>query len=795
MNPLPLIDLSAIRARKARLAHVITENGYRLLMAATAVFALVCIAMLYKHIAHAYLFGSIALCFYAIAVWYKRELSVLPVSGGTLTDKLSGDILGVLDPKQALTPRSVWHVLMKHWEINFLLNHLLMPGREIESILSNEPQDMEVIWHEATGLALNDESTFIEPYHIAIALILQSPVLQPQLSQMKLSRQDIIEVSLWIKRILDHSKREKPFFGGIGRDWSYGFTPLLSRFGQNISLAVEHGGDHFDWLAESAGVRAITQTMSQGANAIAIIGEEGVGKTSHMYALAQALLQGKTADKRLVSNQVIGLNASLILSNARGPGDLEHIILRLLQESIQAGHIILFLDNAQLFFSEGVGAFDITQILLPIVQGGRLRIVLAMSPHDFQNLKVRNSAFASLLSPVVLEEPPEHEVMRVLEDIAMGMEYQHGIIVPYDALREAYRLSGRYDQETAYPGKAIKLLSLALPHVDRHVLSEYSIQQAIEQSRGVKVGAAAPLEADALLHLEDKIHERMINQTHAVGVVAGALRRARAGVSDPRRPIGSFLFLGPTGVGKTELAKAIAATYFGAESNMVRLDMSEYQQPDDVRRLLSDGHDESNSLILAVRQQPFTVVLLDEIEKAHPNILNLLLQLLDEGTLTDTNGRPVSFKDCIIIATSNAGAQQIRERIAQGQKLSAFEDELIDQFIASGQFKPELLNRFDEIVLFRPLEPNELAQIVVLMLGDINKTLANQHIVVSLTNAAIAEIVRAGYDARLGARPMRRVLQRAVEDGVAGKILRGEAKAGDHIVMDVPDLNMNQEEF
>jgi ATP-dependent Clp protease ATP-binding subunit ClpC len=314
------------------------------------------------------------------------------------------------------------------------------------------------------------------------------------------------------------------------------------------------------------------------------------------------------------------------------------------------------------------------------------------------------------------------------------------------------------------------------------------VQQAIEQTRGVKATSAAPAEADQLLHLEDSIHSRMINQTYAVKAVANALRRARAGVTNPRRPIGSFLFLGPTGVGKTELAKAIAAIYFGAESNMVRLDMSEYQQPDDVQRLLATGASDTASLLMSVRQQPFSVVLLDEIEKAHPNVLNLLLQLLDEGQLTDSSGKAASFKDCIIIATSNAGAQTIRARIAKGEDLESFAGALTDELIAGGQFKPELLNRFDDTVLFRPLTSDELGQVVKLMLGEVNQTLASQNISVELTDAAIQKIVAQGNDPRLGARPMRRALQRAVEDTVAQKILKNEAQAGDHILLDTPDL-------
>lgn len=648
---------------------------------------------------------------------------------------------------------------------------------------------MAVVWQEAGRLARATDCDLMEPGHIAGALLLTSPGVEEYLSHNKLSKADVEAMTSWLGRVLGSIRAEKPYFGGIGRDWANGFTPKLNQFGYNISLAIEQHGAHFGWLMGSAGVLAIKNAFSQGASTVALVGEPGVGKTSHVNALAQLLLEEKK-DRNLEHRQIVALNPSTILSSARRPGELEQIVMSLLTETAHAGHIILFLDDAQLFFSNGHGAFDMTQILLPVLQSRSVQMVLAMTPHDYQQLRANNPAFTNLLTPVMLAEPPENDVLRVLEDTALSLEHSHKVLISYDALREAYRLSGRYMQDSAYPGKAIRLLEHSLSYAEHDgIITPTSVQQAIEQTQGVKVGTAAPAEADTLLNLEDKIHERMINQSQAVKVVASALRRARAGVANPRRPIGSFLFLGPTGVGKTELAKAVAATYFNNESTMIRLDMSEYQRPEDVRRLLSNGADESNSLIMAVRRQPFSVVLLDEIEKAHPNILNLLLQLLDEGQLTDSGGRPVSFKDCVVIATSNAGANAIRERVASGQPLGSFQNELTDELMRNGQFKPELLNRFDEIVLFRPLDQQELAQVVALMLGDINKTLATQNITVELTPGAIAKVVGMGYDPRLGARPMRRALQRAVEDGIAGRILRGETRAGDHVVLDVQDLS------
>lgn len=783
------VDFGSRRAAHAVLANRIGETGYFIICMLIAILLTAAVLCWYLEIPRGmYLSIAVAIFLFIPAAWYHLQLKPLPVVGDSLTDRMSADILRAFKPGQQLTPRSVWETLQKHWQFLFFANHFLIPTAMITDSLSQDTSVMPHVWLEAERLATATNSRLIEPGHLAGALLVTSPEFKQMIIRMKLSGDDVEAVAIWLGRALETTRAEKPYFGGLGRDWANGFTPKLNQFGYNISLGIEQHGSHFGWLTTSQGVQAIKKAFSQGTSTVGLIGEAGVGKTSHVYALAQLLLQEKN-DRNLEHRQVVALNPSTILSNAKHQGQLEEIVMSLLIETSHAGNIILFLDDAQLFFKSGPGSFDMTQILLPVLQSRAVQIILAMNPHDYQQLKIHNASFANLLTPVMLQEPPEQDVMRVLEDNALALENKHKVLIPYETLREAFRLSGRYMQDAAYPGKALQLLENSLSYSEHgNIITAVSVQKAVEQTRGVRVSAAAPAEADTLLHLEDKIHERMINQTYAVKVVASALRRARAGVANPRRPIGSFLFLGPTGVGKTELAKAVAATYFNAESSIIRLDMSEYQQPDDVRRLLSNGVDEARSLIMAVRQQPFAVVLLDEIEKAHPNILNLLLQLLDEGQLTDVGGKPASFKDCVIIATSNAGANTIRERVARGEELESFQAEFTDELINSGQFKPELLNRFDEIVLFRPLNEQELGRVVSLMLADINKTLANQNITVELTPTAIQKVVQTGYDARLGARPMRRALQRAVEDSIAGRILRGETRPGDHVVLDVGDL-------
>ena len=294
--------------------------------------------------------------------------------------------------------------------------------------------------------------------------------------------------------------------------------------------------------------------------------------------------------------------------------------------------------------------------------------------------------------------------------------------------------------------------------------------------------------------MEDIIHERMVNQVRAVNVVSDALRRARAGVRNENRPIGTFLFLGPTGVGKTELSKALADVYFGGEGKLIRLDLNEFVRSEDVARLIADGADDPMSLTAQVMKQPFSVVLLDEIEKAAPEVLTTLLQLLDEGILRDAKNREISFRDAIVIATSNAGADRIREYIERGYRLEQFEQQFINELISSNQFRPEFLNRFDEIVLFRPFTPAELVQVLDLILAGVNKTLLPQKVSVTVDEDAKQLLVQQGYDPRLGARPMRRVVQKAVENTIAKLMLSGAVNPGDSVNIDAEQVRRIFEE-
>ena len=740
-----------------------------------------------------FLAGGFGLICLTLGLWLQRDvmrLAAEPIGSTKRLDLLlPPSLISAFKEDAGIT--GLWQQLAGGWQVRFLMSRFNLHPDVIGSVLAAAPAELDLIWPEAERISASTGGTLLTEASIAAAIFTSVPGLREVLTAVKLEPADIAEGVAWLARLETFQSAKRPIYGGMARDWAAGYTPLLSQYGQNLSRQIELAGNRFGVQERTNQLDTLISSLSGGTASVVVVGEPGIGKTALLYGLADRLLQGNGGGT-LAHHQVISLNASVILSNQHGAGDLERIVLQLLGEAAHAGNIVLALDEAQLFFGQGTGAANLSQVLLPILQARSIRIVFAITAGDWQRMRSTNTALSGLLTPLVLAEPPQVEVERLLADRALLLE-QGKYTTTWPALVEAYRLSGRYFPDEAYPGKALKLLEAAYTHADGLFVTELSVQRAVESQLGVKVERAGTDEADVLLHLEDHIHKRMINQTHAVSVVAAALRRARAGVANPKRPVGSFLFLGPTGVGKTELARSLAALYFGAETNMVRLDMSEYQQASDVGRILAGAGENPQGVLAKVRQQPFSVVLFDEIEKADPSVLNLMLQLLDEGNLTDSSGKSTSFKDAIIIATSNAGAEEIRQHIEAGEELSAFEQQFIDRLISSGQFKPELLNRFDEIVLFRPLGEPELAQVVTLLIAEVNRTLETQKISIILTTAAVTHLVKTGYDPRLGARPMRRMVTRTVEDAVAGRILRGETAAGDVITLTRGDVGGNPE--
>ena len=727
--------------------------------------------------------------------WYDGHLSDLPAGiSGQLHDILEGDILAAMPDNP--TPKQIAAAAMKARSGQFFVARFGIAPDFLLNLSSDNPNDSALVIEQAINLKNAMNSPLIWGGMLVAALCETQPQLKALLPHLQIDERDLEIGARWYSRLLEmiENNKKPKRTGGIARDWSFGYANLLNRFGANISQQVAHRGAQSVHLSSHQNaLQYLNDTFSSGGRQnVALIGPVGSGKTTVVKAFAESLL---SANSKLSPNlrfrQVISLDASSIISAAHSRNELEGLVNRLLVEAYKAKNIILCLDDAQLFFEDVPGSVDLSSILLPVLEGGGLRMILTMDEQRYLQISQRNPALASALNRASIGSATETESLLVMQDELITIEFQRNVTFMYQALKEAYRLSERYLYELAQPGKSVRLLEQAASHAENGVVTAASVALAIENSSGVKVARVdTGEERDKLLKLEELIHQRMINQTRAVSVVSDALRRARAGVRNENRPIGTFLFLGPTGVGKTELAKSLAAIYFGGEDRIARIDMNEYVRPEDVARLIADGANDPHSLTASIMKQPFSVVLLDEIEKAHPQVLTTLLQLLDEGILRDINNREVSFRDAIIIATSNAGADRIREMITAGHSLEASEEQLVNELIDSNQFRPEFLNRFDEIVVFRPLTQDELVQVVQLNIASINKTLAPQKVSVQLTQEAAVKLASIGYDPRLGARPMRRVVQRSVENLIARRMLEGNVSPGDVIQITVDDINL-----
>ena len=786
-----IFDYYNLRAKKSRLM-----NGLRGILFLLKILKIVGILSGFCLILIDSALGWLILAFSSIIAilvhWWNGELHRLePSKDLNIEGQLASNILGKLSKNP--TSEQIAKVVLESSGGKFIATRFGLGKTTIESLVQIPQNSPENIFQTALQIQQKLKTKTVSGSVLVLAIVRNFPNYETLLAQFYVDFEDLERGVLWHDHIFSLINKSKiPMkTGGIARDWSFGYTPTLNRFGVNITNQVSNNilmSSNLEQHKELVS-KMIEQFSGQGKQNIALIGVDGVGKTTVVNSFAAKIANGnEKIPSNLKFRQVISLDASSLIAAAPGRGEIENLLNYVLNEAYAAKNIIICLDNAQLFFEDGVGSVDVSNLLLPIIQGGVLRMILTMDEQRFLQISAKNPALAQAMNRLQVNPANYDETLAVMQDKLLLFEHQNGVLYQFQALKEAYRLSQRYIFDLEMPGRAVRLLEMSAGFAENKIVTASSVEKAIEQTMNVKISTAnVDEEKETLLNLENLLHARMVGQEKAVSVVANALRRARTGVRNQNRPIGTFLFLGPTGVGKTELSKALSEVYFNGEDNIIRLDLNEYVNLDDVSRLIADGSRDASSLTAQMMKKPFSVVLLDEIEKAHPNVLTALLQVLDEGILRDEKNREVSFRDAIIIATSNAGAERIQELIARGYDSTSAEEVIVNDLIASREFRPEFLNRFDEIVVFEPLTKENLLQIIDLMIAGVNKTLAGQKISVSVTPEARLMLAEMGYDPKLGARPMRRVIQRVVENTIARKMLSGEAQPGSNIEI-TPDI-------
>jgi ATP-dependent Clp protease ATP-binding subunit ClpC len=564
---------------------------------------------------------------------------------------------------------------------------------------------------------------------------------------------------------------------------------ILKKYSTNLTEMAARG-ELDPVIGREEEIRRMEQILSRRRkNNPVLIGEPGVGKTAVVEGLAQRIAAGDVPDP-LKGKEIIALDIAAMVAGSKFRGEFEDRLKAVIKEiEAAAGKTIVFIDEIHTIVGAGAaeGAIDASNMLKEPLSRGKFQLIGATTLNEYREHIEKDSALERRFQKVYVGEPTVEETVEILKGLQEKLEEHHHVKITDGAIRAAAKLSERYISDRFLPDKAIDLVDEAASKLQvdgsGDEVTQSEIAALVSQWTGIPAERMLEEERTRLAKMEDLLHQRVIDQEEGVHAIAEAVRHSRAGLSDPRRPIGTFLFLGPTGVGKTELAKALAAFLFGSDNALLRIDMSEYMERHAVARLIGSppgyvGYEEGGQLTEAVRRRPYQVVLFDEVEKAHPQVMNLLLQLLDEGRLTDGHGRTVDFKHTIIIMTSNVGSEHFTGDLTENQIREKIEEEL------RRTFRPEFLNRIDETIIFHPLSEDAILKIVDLKANALNERLREQGISLTLTAEAKKVLARKGYDPHYGARPLERALKRLVENPLAMKIVSGEVKEGDHVTVD-----------
>ncbi len=718
------------------------------------------------------------------------------------------------------------------------------------------PSVQRALFH-AYQVARSSGSTYVDPEHLFFALVLAQDAPAGQiLAQAGVTAEALTQS---VRETVTPAGTAAP-----EREQATSTTPLLDRFGTDLT-ALAREGRLDPVIGRADEIEQTIEILSRRTkNNPVLVGEAGVGKTAIVEGLARAIVE-EAVPEQLRGKRVIALDLPAMLAGTRFRGDFEERLTTTMDEiAAQDGGVIVFVDEVHTVVGAGgggEGAMDAGNILKPRLARGELRLVGATTLKEYRVIE-KDPALERRFQPVRVGEPSIEDAVLILRGLAPAYAEHHGVVYTDEALRAAVELSDRYLTERVLPDKAIDLIDqagarlrlrlgvpvdvgalmaqLATLEADKNaavtaeryeeasrirdaivevqvriadaasagtagteaVVDEAQIAAVVSRATGIPVSRVTETERARLGALEDELHARVIGQDDAVRAVARAVRRNRTGMGDARRPIGSFLFLGPTGVGKTELAKALAASVFDDENALIRFDMSEFGERHTVSRLVGAppgyvGYDEAGQLTERVRRSPYSVVLFDEIEKAHPDVFTLLLQVLDDGRLTDGQGRTVDFRNTVIVMTSNLGSEFLASRsgaigfLADGGGATGFGSEEDLRARVMGRLReamrPEFLNRIDEIVLFRKLDAPDLGRIVRLLLNATEQRLARRDVSFAVTDAAVEWIVQHGYEPEYGARPLRRLIQRQVDDRIADLFVAGTVTDGGSVTVDAVD--------
>lgn len=612
--------------------------------------------------------------------------------------------------------------------------------------------------------------------------------LKEEITQFNLNENDLGLIFRWEIFLQQSIERKRQFWRRdvlmarppATRNWAYGYTYHLDQYSVDLTDVYKYASQH-KIIAHRHEVDKIEKILSSSGESNALlIGDPGSGKTAIVMALAKMIAQGRVVGN-LAYKRVLDFKIDEALAGLPDQSAMQEKLQMLLYEAASAGNTILIIEDIDRYVSneQGVGKMDVSSVVASFLPYPTIQVVGTTNTQAYRSCLEKNSTLMKYFERVQITEPNFDQVFMILCDVAWQIKKESKITVSYQAIKRIARLADRYFQELPMPQRAINILKDSINKAQRegkNIVLKEDIDQIASQKAGLSVGSVSQDEKEKLINLEEFLHKRVVNQQEAIVEIASAMRRRRLEIGDTKRPIGSFLFMGPTGVGKTETAKALADAYFGSEKQMIRLDMTEYKDVSAIERLLGSAEGKiSGQLTSAIREKPFSLLLLDEIEKANPEVVQIFMQVLEDGFLTDGLGRKVSFKESIIIATSNAGAELIRKLVGDSDaSLNEKKSQVLDYVQQKGIFRPEFINRFDSVVLYEPLSKENLFKIARLMLNSLAGRLQAQKLIFEFGDDLIQKVAELGYEPAYGARPMRRVIQQKIEDLIAKKLLAGQ---------------------
>lgn len=677
-------------------------------------------------------------------------------------------------------PKKIFSFLVKTEMSQFLFARLGISKREVATFLASVPVS------ESPPFLLSEKGA--SSTHAFYFLAKDWPPFKDFLFQKELDEKDVLAVCRWFERIKKEKRQKARFWEkenllatpGIGKDWAHGYTLNLDRHSEDLTQPLPYSHHLVGREKETEQIQQVLSRAEE--NNVLIVGQPGVGRHTIVLEFAKNVKEGKV-NPSLAHKRVLSLNLRLLLGKYKTLRKAKSLVEFILKETANAGNIILVIDSFDKYISTGSDRVDLSDLFKETAVGTKLQIIGITTPEAFQKYIFPNQEITESFEKVEVKPPTAKQAMIILQNTTPFYEKSSRVFVLYQSLLEIIKKADQYVTDIPFPEKAIDLLDESCVFVStqlkKKVVTPEEVDQVLAQKTKIPLGEIKKEEKEKLEHLEKLLHQRIVNQEEAVSQVAKAMRRSRLGIAQKNKPIGTFLFLGPTGVGKTETAKALAESYYGGEEQMLRFDMSEYQGPEAIERVLGSSKTKEPGIIAsAIRKNPFSLLLLDEIEKANPDVLNLFLAILDEGFFSDAFGRKIDCRHLIIIGTSNAGGEFIREEINRGFKKEELPAKVLDFVQRKGIFSPEFLNRFDSVVVYHSLNKDQLRMVARLLLKRLNQRLADKNLSLKITDELVEKVVELGYSPTLGARPMNRVIQDKIEDQIAQKILKGELKKG-----------------